>query len=57
MIKVVHFLLGSKNIEYVIPKKKKNISKFSTLSDALFKAQPVMKPNFRATPAFYGFRS
>ena len=27
------------------------------LSDAFFKAQPVMKPNFRATPAFYSFRS
>jgi hypothetical protein len=27
------------------------------LSDAFFEAQPVMKPNFLATPAFYGFRS
>ena len=27
------------------------------LSDAFFKAQPVMKPNFCAPSAFYGFRS
>ena len=27
------------------------------LSDASFKAQPVMKPNFCAPPSFYGFRS
>ena len=42
-------------LKQLVPKKM--IKEELYLSDALFKAQPVMKPNFRAPPAFYGFRS
>ena len=41
----------------VLSRKPKANGYLDLLSDAFFEAQPVMKPNFVATPAFYGFRS